>query len=156
MKNLILFLGLQFLAVFAVKAQMQQSFFMDNTPVSQTYQIAMKPTWKFYIGIPLHDLNFGVHTTGANFGDLFFKESGSFTTIFDNNLSESRKLKFLNDIQSHVLMGTDIRITPFSMGWTRGRNSFSLGISQRLDVQMDMPRELFRVILPGRFFMDTR
>jgi hypothetical protein len=149
MKKLIFIFSWVLLGSFSVNAQIQQAFFMDNTPVSRTYNIAMKPAWGFYIGLPVSDINFGVNTTGANFGDLFFKENGDYTSIFDDNISDARKQQFLNDISNDVQMGTDIRFTPFSLGFGNGKNTFGLSFSQRIDLQMNMPKELFEIILFG-------
>ena len=149
MKKLFLLFSLALLASGPSLAQMQQAFFMDNTPVSRTYNVVMKPTWGVYIGLPMSDLNLGVNTTGANFGDIFFKEDGDYVTIFDDNLSDARKQKFLDDIDDDVLLGTDLRYTPFSLGITAGKSSFGFSISQRLDIQSNMPREFFEAVLMG-------
>ncbi|MGE4569271.1 MAG: DUF5723 family protein [Bacteroidales bacterium] len=147
-KTLLLFSSI-LLGVLPVSGQLQQSFFMDYSPISTTYNPALKPTWKFYFGFPVNDLSFGVNTTGINFGDLVFKEGGEYQSIFDEDISDARKEQFLNSIEEKMLLGADIRFVPFSFGVSNGKNAFSFSFAQRVDMQMDMPRELFRVMLFG-------
>lgn len=155
MKKIILLFSLFLLVSASSIAQMQQAFFMDNTPVSRTYNVAMKPTWGVYIGIPLSDLNLGVNTTGANYGDIYFKDGSDRKTIFDSDLSQTRKDKFLADIDDDVLLGTDLRITPFALGISIGKSSYGFSVSQRLDIQSNMPRDFFDAILNGTDAVDV-
>lgn len=147
-KTLLLFSSI-LLGVVPVSGQLQQSFFMDYSPISTTYNPALKPTWKHYFGFPVSDLSFGVNTTGINFGDLIFKEGGEYQSIFDDNISDARKNQFLDAIEEKMLLGADVRFVPFSYGFSKGKNAFSISFAQRMDMQMDMPRELFRVMLFG-------
>ncbi len=149
MKKSLLLFSFFLLGALPVFGQLQQSFFMDYSPISTTYNPALKPTWKFYIGFPVNDLSIGVNTTGINFGDLVFKENGEYSSIFDENISDARKEQFLNSLEDKMLLGSDIRFVPFSIGVSNGKNAFSFSFAQRINMQMDMPRELFRVMLFG-------
>jgi len=150
MKRMILMLVVLLTAAAASHAQSSQTLYFMNIPQASTLNPALKPTGRFYLGLPgISDVSVRIDNNFLSFSDLFtggvisdstvaFLEDGEWVENFIGGLGSSNSLEPQAGVQLFGLAFTvkdNLRIT--------------FDITERVDANIVFPGDLLRLGLAG-------
>jgi len=137
-------------AAFASHAQTSQTLYFMNIPQASTLNPALKPTGRFYLGLPgISDISVRIDNNFLSFSDLFaggvisdstltFLEDGEWLENFIGGLGSSNSIEPQAGVQLFAMAFTvkdDLRIT--------------LDLTERADANIVFPGDLLRLGLAG-------
>jgi hypothetical protein len=150
MKRIILSLLLVSAVVTASFGQASQTLYFMNVPQSTTLNPALKPTGRFYLGLPgISDISVRLDNNFVSFSDLFADG-----VISDSTLTFLERGPWLEDFISGL--GSKNSVEPqagvrlFGLAFTVNDNlRFSLDITERVSADVVFPGDLLRLSLGG-------
>ncbi len=146
---IMLFIGL--LPVRVTAQQVNTLYFMENVPVRHYLNPAFQPLSNFYLGItPLAYTQFGLGNNSIALKDLIYKDplnpNGKPIWFLNEN---GDKGKFMNALKSTTLLNTNLELNLLDFGFRTGRAYWSFGITEKIDGQIGIPKDLMNLVLYG-------
>lgn len=150
MKKQILALLLMMSAVTAGNAQNSQVLYFMNLPQATTLNPALKPTGRFYLGLPgISDISVRVDNNFLSFSDLFADgviSDSTFAFLNDGPWLEN----FLESLGDNNSLEPQAGIRLFGLAFNVKDNlRFSLDVTTRADANILFPGDLLRLGLRG-------
>lgn len=135
-------------SILSVKAQQLNTlYFMDNMPVRNALNPAFQPMNSFYLGLPVLGYTYlGIGNNSLTLKDVVYKQNGE-TIWFLNPAGD--KDKFYKSLHSNTLLNTDLQLNLLSFGFRRGISYFTFGITEKVDGQLSLPKEMMKLLLYG-------
>ncbi|MDP4276836.1 MAG: DUF5723 family protein [Bacteroidota bacterium] len=120
-------------------------YFLENTPIQTKLNPAMAPKYSGF-GIGLSDFSYYVQSDLA-FDDLFYPgPNGELQTFMHPDVDKQAFLDGLNDVTN---IRTGMNLDFFNLGIRLKNNYFSLHSGINMDLGMQLPKDLFRLVLQG-------
>lgn len=143
---LTLFLAMLFTGL---AAQNSQVMYYMNLPQNHLLNPAMRPTNKVYIGLPaLSGINLNINNNFVNFSDVFMpgKTGDSVITFLhpDNDIND-----FIDKIKDKNSLQPQATVQLFGLGFSAGKNYVFLDINDRIEGNMVIPGDIFKLALLG-------
>lgn len=130
-------------------AQNSQVMYYMNLPQNHLLNPAMRPTNKVYIGLPaLSGINLNINNNFVNFSDVFMpgKTGDSVITFLhpDNDIND-----FIDKIKDKNSLQPQATVQLFGLGFSAGKNYVFLDINDRIEGNMVIPGDIFKLALLG-------
>jgi hypothetical protein len=140
------------LAVIAADASAQngQAMYFMNIPQNHLLNPALRPSNSLYIGLPVvSGINLNINNNFVNFSDVFIKGQPKDSII--SFLHPGYNVdKFLAKIKDKNSMEPEVAIQLLGVGFSVGKDGYVfLDISDRIDGNIVLPGDLFRLALKG-------
>jgi len=150
MKRIILALIMLLSAVTAGHSQNSQVLYFMNLPQATTLNPALKPTGRFYLGLPgLSDISVRVDNNFLSLSDLFANG-----VISDSTLAFAERGpwmdEFLSGLGNNNSLEPQVGVKLFGLAFTVKDNlRFSLDVTERAEADIVFPGDLLRLGLAG-------
>lgn len=130
-------------------AQNSQVMYYMNLPQNHLLNPAMRPSNKVYIGLPaLSGINLNINNNFMNFSDVFMpgKTGDSVITFLhpDNDIND-----FIDKISDKNSLQPQATVQLFGLGFSAGKNYVFLDINDRLEGNLVIPGDIFKLALLG-------
>ncbi len=147
-KNLII----PFLVFFSCLQMYSQApntmYFMKNVPYRHTLNPSLQPTQDFYLSLPiLSYTHLNLSNNSVSLKEIFHNNNQGNTVYFLN--PGGNKNNFYNALKPVTMFNTDLKINILGAGIRIYDNYITLDISQRLNSQVFVPKDLFKLLLYG-------
>ena len=131
-------------------AQNSQVLYFMNLPQSHLINPALRPSNSVYIGLPLiSSINLNMNNNFVNFSDLFQKDQSK-NLIISILHPDYDPDKFLAKIRDKNSIEQEFTIQTLGVGFSVGKDSYIfLDINERIDGNIVLPKDLFRLALKG-------
>jgi len=131
-------------------AQNSQVLYFMNLPQSHLINPALRPSNSVYIGLPLiSSINLNMNNNFVNFSDLFQKDQSK-NLIISILHPDYDPDKFLAKIRDKNSIEQEFTIQTLGVGFSVGKDSYIfLDINERIDGNIVLPGDLFRLALKG-------
>lgn len=127
--------------------QVNTLYFMDNVPVRHYYNPAFQPLSGFYFGLPfLGYSQFEFGNNSLTTSNLIFKNNGQTITFLH---PDADKNKFISALKPVTLIGANAQINLLDFGFRHKNAYWTFGVTQKVDANLGLPKDLFRLALLG-------
>ena len=140
-------LGLLLCTTKTLAQQVNTLYFFDNVPYTSYINPALQTERDVYVGLPV--LGWGQVSIGNlpfSVKDVIYKKNGQLVTFLHPELGN--KDKFYKKIRNSQI-GADYQINLLSFGWRKKNNYYSVGITERIDGGISLPKDIFQLLLYG-------
>ncbi|MDD4990715.1 MAG: DUF5723 family protein [Paludibacter sp.] len=142
---LILFFAVNFQLINS--QQINTLYFMENMPLRHTLNPAFQPDTKYYISIPLlGNINLGASNNAVTLQDIIYNHNGRTITFLDEDGNVD---KFYNKLKSTTAVNAFVNVNLFSFGFKHENSFWNLSLTQKLDGNVLMPKDVFKLALYG-------
>ncbi len=150
MKKIIIsvILGLLLCTTKTLAQQVNTLYFFDNVPYTSYINPALQTERDVYVGLPV--LGWGQVSVGNlpfSVKDVLYKKNGQLVTFLHPEFGN--KDKFYKKLKHHTSLGADYQVNILSFGWRKKNNYYSVGITERIDGGVSLPKDLFQLLLYG-------
>ncbi len=128
--------------------QVNTLYFFDNVPYASYINPALQTERDVYVGLPV--LGWGQVSIGNlpfSVKDVLYKKNGQLVTFLHPEFGN--KDKFYKKLKHHTSLGADYQVNILSFGWRKKNNYYSVGITERIDGGVSLPKDLFQLLLYG-------
>lgn len=134
--------------ILAEAQQVNTLYFMQNVPVRNYLNPAFQPTSDFYLGIPVFGYTqFSLGNNSIAVKDAVYKLNGKSINFMNE---KGDKTKFYNALKPITYLQSDLRVNLLDFGFRTGDfNYWTFGLTQRVDAQFLIPKELGSLVLFG-------
>ena len=129
--------------------QVNTLYFMDNVPTRQYLNPAFQPLSKVYISLPaIGYTSFGLMNNSLALKDVVQYRDGR-TMLFLNPQNADGRDNFLRALRGNTMLRTDLQMNLLGFGFRTGDGYWNFSLQARMDGQVSVPRDLFRLALEG-------
>ena len=129
--------------------QVNTLYFMDNVPTRQYLNPAFQPLSKVYISLPaIGYTSFGLMNNSLALKDVVQYRDGR-TMLFLNPQNAGGRDNFLRALRGNTMLRTDLQMNLLGFGFRTGDGYWNFSLQARMDGQVSVPRDLFRLALEG-------
>jgi hypothetical protein len=137
------------MVVAGLSAQNSQVMYYMNLPQNHLLNPAMRPSNKVYIGLPaLSGIDLNINNNFVNFSDVFMPgQTGDSVITFlhpDNDIND-----FIDKISDKNSIQPQATVQLFGLGFSAGKNYIFLDINERIEGNMVIPGDIFKLALLG-------
>ena len=134
--NSIVFATVFFCSLFAANAQqVNNMYFIENSPVRHYLNPALQPLSGFYLALPV------IGYSQFGFGNNSFTASS-----FDGSIGLNTRL---DAIKTNTLINYDTQINLFGFGFRAKSSYFTFGVTTKAQAYIGLPKEIFNVANNG-------
>ena len=127
--------------------QVNTLYFLENAPVRHYLNPSFQPLSNFYFGLPvLGYTQFQFGNNSVTTSDLIYKLNGQTITFMS---PEANKLNFINSLKPVTMIGANAEINIFDFGFRHKDAYWSFGLTEKVDVNVGIPRDLLKLALVG-------
>ncbi|HOV83490.1 MAG TPA: DUF5723 family protein [Paludibacteraceae bacterium] len=127
--------------------QLNTLYFLENSPVRNYFNPAFQPLSGFYLGFPVLGYTFfELGNNSLTLKDVVYNKNGE-TILFLNPAGD--KNKFYKSLSNKTWLNTDIHLNLLNFGFRSGDAYFSLGITEKVDGSLSLPKDMFKLLLYG-------
>ena len=143
------FLLLGFFSLFGLSAQQVNTmYFMENVPVRSYLNPAFQPLSNFYLGFPvLGYTQFSFGNNALALKDVAYNDANGKPIWFLNKNGD--KDKFFNGLKSVTNIQQNYQINILDFGFRTGRAYWSFSITEKAESHINIPKDLFKLLLYG-------
>lgn len=149
-------LALCFFSVFAiaVSAQVTTMYYMKGVAQRHELNPSFQPISNFYIDLPvIPTFQFQLGNNSLTISDVLYPRliNGEMKTIsfLDANATEADKKDFFNTLKSTTRIYSETQIDLLSLGWRKNKSYYTIGISEKINAAVFLPKDLFKLALYG-------
>ena len=129
--------------------QVNTLYFMDNVPMRQYLNPAFQPLSNVYISFPaVGYTSFGLMNNSLALKDVVQYRDGR-TMLFLNPQNAGGRDNFLRALRGNTMLRTDLQMNLLGFGFRTGDGYWNFSLQGRVDGQVSLPRDLFRLALEG-------
>jgi outer membrane protein OmpA-like peptidoglycan-associated protein len=131
----------------ATAQQVNTLYFMENVPIRNNFNPAFQPTSNFYFGLPALGYNqFGLGNNSLTIKDLIYGKNGQ-TIYFLNQNGDKNKV--YNVLRPTTSFQANLQLSLLDFGFRTGESYWTFGLSEKVDGQVGIPRDLMKLLLYG-------
>ena len=129
--------------------QVNTLYFMDNVPTRQYLNPAFQPLSNVYVSLPaIGYTSFGLMNNSLALKDVVQYRDGR-TMLFLNPQNAGGRDNFLRALRGNTMLRTDLQMNLLGFGFRTGDGYWNFSLQARMDGQVSVPRDLFRLALEG-------
>jgi outer membrane protein OmpA-like peptidoglycan-associated protein len=146
--NISILFFILFFNTFSVRSQQVNTlYFMENVPVRNYLNPSFQPLTDFYLGLPLFGFSqFSVGNNSISLKDAIYKQNGQTIPFFDVT---GNKQTFYNLLNPTLNIQANADINLLNFGFRTGKSYWNFSLTEKLDGQVGIPRDLFKLALFG-------
>jgi outer membrane protein OmpA-like peptidoglycan-associated protein len=128
-------------------------YFMQGIPERNAYNPAFQSPYDFYIDLPvMPNFRFGFENNSLVFNDIIFSKNidgRDSTMTFLHPLAMKERENFFKSLRNTTHINAGLTVNLLGFGFRNGKNYFTFDISQKGDVGVYLPKDLFKLLLYG-------
>jgi len=127
--------------------QLNTLYFLENSPIRNYFNPAFQPLSGFYLGLPALGYTFlELGNNSLTVKDVVYNKNGE-TILFLNPAGD--KNKFYNSLHDKTWLNTTVQLNLLNFGFRSGNSYFSFGITEKVDGNLSLPKDMFKLLLYG-------
>ncbi|MBP1676927.1 MAG: OmpA/MotB domain protein [Bacteroidetes bacterium] len=132
--SLLIASGLSLLSLYELRAQQVNTlYFIENAPVRHYLNPAFQPLSNFYLGLPA----------------LGYSQFGVGNNSFTISSLSADKNKLYSSLRLNTMLNTDLQVNLLDFGFRVKDAYWTFALTQKVDAQVSMPKDLFKLLLFG-------